>query len=218
MQNKDTKKVIKIVVLLGIIFCAISFLLPWRGMSIGYMGMSMGADFYTWGSHSYVSLPSSYIPTNGGSTSVNMWSIFYAFNLGTPETSNTISGSGSFSYTSLEISNVAISLFILTFIFCILTLVAGIFALKKKKACLIAGITGIISIILFIVAFTVLLSIDPTGTVGNMIPYTFGFFMMIISMIMFFIAFSFYYILASTIKDSPPESYHQLSYEPPKTL
>jgi len=65
MQNWDVGKAIKLVIILGIIFCAISFLLPWRGMSMGYMGISIGADFYTWGSHSYMSSSNPYMPANG---------------------------------------------------------------------------------------------------------------------------------------------------------
>ena len=199
MQNVATMRIIKIIVIVAIVLTVIAQILPWRGMHMSYdagalLGtsgtFSIGYDFYTWGGHFNLNIPSS-IPTTIGSFDV--WSLFYVINIGLPET---LTSSLS---TPLEYSAAAgigaTAAFFVCFAFSIITIIAGLVALSRKRACLIAGITSLISIIAFIAGFTITFSIDPTGTAAQMIGYSAGFFIIIVAMIMFFVAFGFHVLL-----------------------
>lgn len=200
MQENDVKKIIKIFIILGIIFCAISIVLPWRGMYMSFFGVSMGGDFYPWGGHSYINLPSSFISFTGAPESIDIWSIFYTTDLTTQDLGYSSIDSGNFSFISSYITdNTIIALAILTLVFLIITLALGIMALKKIKTCLSAGFTAIISIIFFVIIMTIFFSMDPTGIASNFVTYTIGFYFIIISVIIFFIAYGLNRILPSLI-------------------
>ena len=48
------------------------------------MSMSAGVDYYNWGGHFYMDFPSSIYPPYG-SSSFDIWSFFYIFEVGVPE-------------------------------------------------------------------------------------------------------------------------------------
>lgn len=194
MANKSIIKAIKVVVILGIIFCAISLLLPWRGFSMNTMSIEYGGNYYSWGSHSYMNIPSGIGTTEA--VNIDIWSFFYVFNTEKPDISS-LDSSDSFSFTFAESDTnmVASVLLIIAFVFVIIALVMGVFALKKKLACLFAGVSSVLSIVFFIVGTLVYFSMDPTGMANSLFSYTYGFFMIVIGMIMFFVAFGLYYLV-----------------------
>ena len=215
MKNKDAIYVIKIVVILALVFCAVAQILPWRGFSIDSSYGSAGVDFYTWGGHVYTSI---YNPIYGSSQSFDIWSIFYLINIGLPDTISGVDISSMIASSFTAENLAATTLFVLTFIFCIITIIAGILTLRKQNASLIAGITALISIIIFVVGISIAFAQDPTGILSDMAPYTIGFILMIISMILFFVAFIMHYILLPSPSPNLAQPKHTYpGYEPPQS-
>ena len=192
MEEKDMKNIAKILIIIAVVLCVISAFLPWNGFSMSMMGASVGADFYPWGGHAYMNL-GSLSGFTGGTTpsSMDIWSILYLFNVGAPETG--VPGSTTTDITSGN--NGAIASLILSFIFVILTIIFGlisILSLKKNKKNLMplfAAITSLLAIIFFFAGINMALSSDTTGTAASMLKWTYGFFIIIISMILFFVSF-----------------------------
>ncbi len=193
MDEKNIGNITKIIIIIGIIFCVVSIVFPWRGYSINFMGANMGVDFYTWAGHFYMNTPEGYGISGG--MNVDYWSILYIIgnDIFTSDYEN--SGYPGFTNISPAQNTIATALLILTFMFSIITLFMGILALKKKNASLIAGVTSIFSIIFFVAGMSIALSSDSSGMANNMIVYTIGFFMMIFTMIIFFISYALNYFL-----------------------
>ena len=203
MEGNDTKKMVKIILIGAVVLCGVGMILPWSGFSMNMMGVNMGIEFYPWGSHIYADYGAmgSMFEGTGMPTSMNMWSILYVVTTGVPETGT----SGLSTTTDITSGNVAvIGLMILSFIFCIVALIGGILAFikmkhNKNKMSLFAGIASLVAIIFFAIAVNILLSSDPTGTTSMMLNWSSGFYVMIISMILFFISFG----LLKTAKGTP---------------
>jgi len=160
--------------------------LPWYGVSDEQMGIKYGYEFYTWGGHVYFSSSALMM----GTQSLDVWSLFYVINMG--DTSGLTSGTAS--TDMFQDSILATVLILVSFIFVIITLVMGIKSLKGKNSCLIAGICAIVSIILFIISMNIAFTVDTgTGTVNLLdqlnITFSFGFYMILISLILFHVAF-----------------------------
>jgi len=209
MDEKNIGNITKIIVIIGIIFCVISIVFPWRGFSMNFMRANMGVDFYTWAGHFYINTPEGY--GISGAMNVDYWSILYMIGNDIFTSNYDNSGYPSFINISPDQKTAAVALMIITFILSMITLFMGILALKKKYASLIAGITSMFSIIFFVVGMSIALSTDSTGMASNVIVYTIGFFMMILTMIIFFIS----YVLNYFLKATPAQSIQQQSYNPP---
>jgi hypothetical protein len=200
MENKQTSMIIKIILLVGVILCGLSQILPWMGYSITFMGQTAGTEFYPWGFHSY--MPGS-----------DQWVFFYL-------DSGSMSNIG-----NLESIQIQIIIFMLiTFILSIIALIAGIIGIKnagvkKSKASLAAGIIAIIAAVLFLIGINYVFSqLDPTGTWAQFYTYSFGFYLMIIAGIIFIVGFG----IQMTIKAYPTptqpayqQDYYQQPQQPP---
>lgn len=198
MEEKDTKNIAKILMIVAVVLCIISLVLPWNGffmsMETGVEGVevSAGSDFYPWGGHIYMDLGGALSGYPGVPSSMDMWSILYLFNIGAPETGET-SGLPTTDVTSGNMA--ATAALILSFIFVILALIFGlisILSLKKNKKNLMplfAAIASLLAIIFFFAGINIALSSDTTGTAASMFKWTYGFFIIIISMILFFVSF-----------------------------
>ena len=187
MDGKDSKNIARILIILAVVLCGICLILPWSGFSMNMMGFNVGADFYPWGSHTYADFGSMGSSLEGTSTftSTDIWSIFYSINVGATEAGS----------ETLTISTVAFMLFNLSFILCIITLIIGLISIKKIKTGnkilpLIAGLISLVTIISFVAAISVMIPEDPTGQMTGMLDYSFGFFMVITAMILFFVSFA----------------------------
>ncbi|MCX6665476.1 MAG: hypothetical protein NT038_05380 [Euryarchaeota archaeon] len=195
MDEKDMKNIAKIVTIIAIVLCIVSLILPWNSFSVNLMGINMGADFYPWSGHVFVS--GSFLGQS--STSADIWMILYTYTVGTAPT-------GSSTTTNPTAgNNTAIALFILSFIFVIIALIFGLLSIRsikqnKSMMPLIAAIVSLLAIILFFAGISTVLSSDTTGTAGNMFKWTYGFFTMIITMILFFVSFG----LLKSIKPAMP--------------
>jgi len=187
MEEKDTKNIAKILIIIAVVLCIISMFLPWNGFSIISGSASAGSDFYPWGLHVYMNLGAM-----SGTTlsSMDMWSILYIFNVG-PETG--ASGTSTADFASGNTA--ATASLILSLVFVILTLIFGLISLislkknKKNLMPLFAAISSLLAIIFFFAGINMALSADTTGTAASMLKWTYGFFMIIISMILFFVSF-----------------------------
>lgn len=195
MDEKDSKNIAKILIILAVVLCGIGLILPWSGFSMNVMGVNVGTDLYPWGIHSYADMGSmgSAFGGTGTATSVDWWRIFYSIDIGAPET-------GSETTTS----PLAVMLFTLSFILCIIALIIGLISIKRIKTGnkimpLIAGVISLFTIIFFVAAFSIMASEDITGQMAGMLDYSFGFFMVIIAMILFFVSFA----ILKSIKGMP---------------
>lgn len=184
MDEKDMKYIAKILVIIAVILCIISLILPWNSFSVNLMGISVGADFYPWGGHAFAS--GSFLGQS--SSSADIWIILYTYTIGTASTgvSTTTNPTAG--------NNAAIALFILSFIFVIIALIVGLLSIRsitqnKSIMPLVGAIASLLAIILFFAGITLVTSADKTGTVGNMLKWSYGFFTIIISMILFFVSF-----------------------------
>lgn len=194
MNEKDVKNIAKVIVIIAIIFCLLSFVFPWRGFSMNMMGVDVGTDFYPWGGHAYADFGAwaSMFNETGGSTTVDGWAIFYTFAIGDDLSESSADTSSSLADTNLA----ATILMLLSFIFCILTLIFGIITLtylRKKNSLmpLIAGIMSLLAIILFVIGIEIGLSTDTTGMASQILDWSSGFYLIIVSMILFFVTFAF---------------------------
>jgi hypothetical protein len=199
MQDPNIKNfiinVLRIFGVIGIIFCGIALTVPWVGF--GYLGYVF--SFNAWGI-------SSNIPTT--TITVSTSDAFYINTMSTGGTEGIFTG----------------ICMILVFIFTLITLFIGIIGLKKiqfqgSKTFLIAGIFAIITIILCVIAVSQIKSaIQTTMTIttpiniGSLIGYSYGFILMIIALIFFFIIFG----LQVYLLHSPTASgmHHPISQQP----
>lgn len=137
-----------------------------------------------------------------GGSALDQWDIFYI---------------NSFSTGVFEVIFLAIAM-IVTFFLSIAALIIGILAIKnigfgKTKTSLIAGIISIISVIFFLVAVNVVI-----GEYAQLFDYGLGFFFMIFSAVMFFVAYGIAAVSISSTPTpvTPPAAVpQQMYYQPP---
>jgi hypothetical protein len=184
MNERDAKQIGKILIVIAVFLCGIRLILPWSGFYMNLMGINMGIDYYPWGNHVYADYEFGYI---GISDSSDMWMIFHSFSIGSSEIESLTS----------EISSeniVSKTFFILSFIFCIAALVFGLISIKKiiiKKICipLYAAIASLVAIILFVMGLYFNYPSDISNTYSRLLNWGPGFYMILISMILFFISY-----------------------------
>ena len=183
MENNNMNLIVKIILIVGVIFCGLSLIVPWIGA--GPWG------YYTWGFNV-----------------LDEWNFFYI---------------DSFTSGITEAIIFGISM-IIAFFITIIALVTGIISIKnigikKSNSPLTAGILSIVAIILCIVAMS---------QFGNnnfgLIGYSYGFFMMIFSAVMFFIAFGIATMSVSSSfapvnppQVAPQQMYYQQPTNQPQT-
>jgi len=199
MDEKDSRNIAKILIILAVVLCGIGLILPWSGFSMNMMGVNVGADYYPWGGHGYANVGSmgSMFGEMGSASNMDMWSIFYSINVGS-------SGTESSTNTMGSDNSLVVILFTISFILCIVAIIIGIMSIKRVKKGnkimpLIAGIISLITIIFFIAAVSVMTSEDTTGSISGMLDYSYGLFLVIIAMILFFVSFA----MLKFIKVSP---------------
>jgi len=199
MQNADIKSimvnVLKIFGIIGIIFCGIALAVPWAGFGYGGVGISFNA----WGISSNIPTSSTYTVTTGDA--------FYISTITSGVTEGVVAG----------------ICMILVFVFTLITLFIGIMGLKRiqlkgNKTFLIAGIFAIITIILSVIAVSqingyISKSIPSSSTISisMLIGYSYGFILMIIAMIFFFIVFGIqtFFIHSPVVAVSQQPMYQQ---------
>ena len=173
MKKNNILKFVKILLLIGIVFCGIAQILPWGEISVGNIG---SVHFFHWGGL-LVSAPLTDPP---------VLELHFIINLG-----NDVSGAPG----SLEKYGFSFGTLFLFFIppLSILSMIIGIVAFRKLpkkvgKNCLQASIMGIIAIISFIlfIQLTILAWLEEFSTLFH---WYFGFYFMIVSSISFIIAF-----------------------------
>ena len=169
MQTNDVMKLIyKIVGIMAVIFCGIALVVPWAGIWITSYGVSGGFNIYTW-AWSW-SIPT--VKTN--------WDFFFTEMMTT-----------SSPYTSQGI--VLGVCMILAFIFTLIALFFGIYAIRKinvqmgGNSFLITGIMSVVAMALCIVGVSQL-NTQSTGGIG--VGYGAGFFLIIVAMILYFVIFA----------------------------
>ena len=219
MEKNDPKKIIKILVIIGIILTAISILLPWAVFSYSITFFSekatVSADFYPWALHAKMEISYKII----GQTSLirqEVWSMFYSKDMviSDPDLQNFISNIYLFSEETQASATVA---FLICFILCIFTIILGLFATTRKNICLTAGITSLIAIIAFISSITILLTSDSSGLLSQKTSYSLGLFLIICAMIIFFITYILHILLPKMALDKiVPQAYP--TYTPPPQI
>ena len=117
MNERDAKQIGKILIVIAVALCGISLILPWSGF---YMNMlvdyNITVDYYPWGSYVYADLE---MFGEASASSLDMWSVFYSFNIGSSEIESLTSVISS-------INMLTLTFFILSFIFCVAALVFGL--------------------------------------------------------------------------------------------
>jgi preprotein translocase subunit SecG len=196
MNERDAKQIGKILIVIAVALCGISLILPWSGFYMNIMGINMGIDYYPWGSHVYADYEFGYVDI---SNSLDAWMVFNSFIIGSSEIE---------SLTSAISSNNMLSLtfFILSFIFCVAALVFGLISIKKiiiKKICtpLLAAIASLVAIMFFVMGLYFSFSSDVSNTYSRVLNWAPGFYMIIISMVLFFIS----YVIIKFINEEPVE-------------
>jgi hypothetical protein len=186
MNEIDAKLISRILIITAVVLCGISLILPWSGF---YMNMlvdyNIKVDYYPWGSYVYADLG---IPVDtNGSSSLDMFSVFYSFNIGS---------SGIESITSIfsSISMLTIAFFMLSFIFCVAALIFGLISLKRimiRKFCmpLYGAVASLVAILSFVMGLYFSFSYDVPEIYSRVLNWAPGFYMIIISMILFFISY-----------------------------
>ena len=197
MNEKDAKQIVKILIVIAVALCGISLILPWSGFCMNIDGyVNMGVDYYPWGSYVYREVELEYI---GISSSSDMWMVFNSFIIGSSEIESPTSAISSNDMLSL-------SFFILSFIFCIVAFVSGLISIKKiivKKICmpLSAAIASLVAIMFFVMGLYFSFSSDVSNTYFQVLNWAPGFYMIIISMMLFFIS----YAIIKLINEEPIE-------------
>ena len=197
MNEIDAKLISKILIIIAVALCGISLILPWSGF---YMNMlvdyNIKLDYYPWGSYVYADLE---MFGETSASSLDMWSVFYSINIGSSEIE---------SLTSAISSNnmLNITFFILSFIFCVAALIFGLISIKKiiiKKICmpLYAAISSLVAIMFFVMGLYFSFSSDVSNTFSRVLNWAPGFYMILISMILFFIS----YVIIKFINEEPVE-------------
>lgn len=180
MEDKEIIRIGKIISTIAVLLCVVSFILPWMGFSYNIAIMNAGVDVYPWGMHIYTS---SFINPSGASTPGNVWAIFYYFFIG--------SIPGSTSTTTITVNTVSTILLLMSFVFLLVSLIIGVLSIKRitfKKGflSLLVGIAMILAMIFFYAGIT-----NTSTSTSTYFPlqWTTGFYLAVISMILFFISF-----------------------------
>jgi len=185
MNEIDAKLISKILIIIAVALCGISLILPWSGF---YMNMlvdyNIKVDYYPWGSYVYADLE---MFGEASASSLDMLSVFYSFNIGSSEIE---------SLTSIfsSINMLTLTFFILSFIFCVAALIFGLISLKKimiRKICmpLSAAVASLVAIMSFVMGLYFSFSSDVPEIYSRVLNWAPGFYMIIISMILFFISY-----------------------------
>ena len=217
MEKNDPKKIIKILVIIGIILSAISLLIPWAVFSYSITIISerasIGTDFYPWGLHAKIGITSIFDKTSV--LSQEMWSFFYSKDMvvSDPYMQNFLSNIYLFSEDA-EAS--AVTAFLISFILCLCTIIFGLFAIPRKNICLLVGITSLISIIAFISSITILLANDPIGLLSQRTDYSLGLYLMFCAMIIFFISYVIHLFIPTMALDQITQQTYPSSQPPPQ--
>lgn len=162
MGNKEMTLIVKILGLVGAIFCGICLILPWAGISI----LGSGMNLYPWGATTF-------------SPSVSIWDFFFIETMQSGITEN------------IALSAIMIVAFIITII-ALITGILGAIRIGKKhsNSFLTAGILSIIAVVLCVIAVSQANAlIRQTGFVMTL-GYNLGFFLIIIAMILYFLTFA----------------------------
>ena len=173
MDNKILITSAKVILIIAVVLCGIAILLPWNTFSYGLFG---NMEFYTWGIHTSSTL----------STSSQGWHIYY---------SDFSFFSTLFNSEESATLGTTMALLYCVLIFNLLTLIAGTSAiniLNRKKAAfsLEAGIFSIIALVFFIIFIQFgLFSIPTVNAVSSLFNWSLGFYLTIIAIILFFIAY-----------------------------
>lgn len=171
--------IVKIILLIGVIFCGISLILPWIGV--------WPWGYYTWGFNV-----------------LDEWNFFYID-----------------SFTSGVTETIIFSIsMIIAFFITIAALIVGAVGIKKvgikkSNSLFTAGILSIVAIVFCVVAMSQFED-NNFGIVG----YSWGFFMMIFSTVMFFVSYGISFVTTNTQSISvPPAATPQQTYyqQPPPT-
>jgi hypothetical protein len=207
------------------------------GQSGSSINMELTADFYTWGFHYVFDLGSTYnseFESTGIPKQIDIWTFFYSIPVGTPDVETSDSASSMLDNSYFAKSLAATVLFIVSFIFCIISIFIGLISIrkienKKPKLYLYAGVVSLISIICFIIAkeFTFSYATDAAVAGGadpisiqmamGFFGFSFGFFLMIITIILFFLAFIIHYTLIQMPSPSMTQQmYPPSGYKPPQ--
>lgn len=246
MQDNDKMTVIKIIIMLALIFVVIAQIFPWMGFDFGKLKSMAGGsipadinyvmDFYPWGYHLLLDFGSYFSNYGFGETpsKIDIWILLYVVTLGAPEVDASGTDTSTLPTVDVTASTIATVSLILTFICCILAIILGLLAFRniekrKTSLCLSAGILSLIAIIFFVVGTQVILNeatkfaissgSNPSQIqiVFNLISYSFGFIMMIIAMILFFIGyFSHYALIRAPESTISQRAYPLPGYEPPQ--
>lgn len=176
MVNNNMNIISKIFLIVAVVFCGISLIIPWASWAgVGNIG------YYTWGANI-----------------ANEWDFFYTDALTSGVTESIVFG---------------VSM-IIAFIITIIALIVGAIGIKnigikKSKSPLIGGILSIVAIIFCIIA----VSQFSSNIIGFSMGYGIGFFLMIISCIMFFVAYGVAVFTISSIPMAPAPVPQQMYYQ-----
>ncbi|MCK4364819.1 MAG: zinc ribbon domain-containing protein [Thermoplasmatales archaeon] len=162
MENKEMTLIVKILGLVGAIFCGICLILPWAGISLLGSGMSL----YPWGASAF-------------STIASEWDFFFINSISTGVTENIV------------LSVIMIVAFIITIIALIIGIL-GVIKIGKKpsNSMLTAGILSIIAVILCVIAISQANALINQTGFGIALGFGAGFFLIIIAMILYFVTFA----------------------------
>jgi hypothetical protein len=181
MNEIDAKLLSKILIIIAVALCGISLILPWSGFYMNMLVDNIKVDYYPWGSYVYADLEMV------GEASADMLSVFYSFNIGSSEIE---------SLTSIfsSINMLTITFFMLSFIFCVAALIFGLISLKKimiRKICmpLSAAVASLVAIMSFVMGLYFSFSSDVSEIYSRVLNWAPGFYMIIISMMLFFISY-----------------------------
>ena len=197
MNEIDAKLISKILIIIAVALCGISLILPWSGF---YMNMlvdyNIKVDYYPWGSYVYADLE---MFGEASASSLDMWSVFYSLNIGSSEIESLISTISSDNMQTL-------TFFILSFIFCVAALVFGLISIKKimiRKICmpLSAAVASLVAIMSFVMGLYFSFSSDVPDIYSRVLNWAPGFYMILISMVLFFIS----YVIIKFINEEPVE-------------
>jgi len=172
--------VIKIFGIIGMIFIGISLALPWAGYSLGVAGLNLNL----WGSGSFGGLEA----LTGASFNNVLNDVFYLNAMQSGVTAGLIGG----------------IFYILTFVFVIIALIISIKAFRGigtgiiNKTFLIAGIFGIVTIVMCVIGTsqidTYARTLSPVAIPGGF-GYTWGFILLLIAAIFYFVNYGLDYYM-----------------------
>jgi len=192
MPNKEMGLIIKIIGIIGVILCGISLIIPWAGLWIG----DFGFNIYPWATSSNI-------------LGQSEWDVFFI---------KTLTESSVF-VTEAVIFSICM---ILAFIFTIIALFIGLAAFRKigqkpSNSFIIAGILGIIAMVMSIIGVS---QINSASTGGIGIGYGAGFYMIIFAFILYFVTFALQKLLLSAPAPGMAQQpmYQQPSYQQPQMM